>query len=132
MSTRPRIRSVKPEIWQDEKIGRLTRDARLLFIGLITLADDDGRFRALPSMILGHCFPYDQDAHRKLVGWMDELIGQELVLVYSHDGMPYGQIPNWSSHQRINRKTDSVLPEPGVNGSRLLHQSFTELSVKAA
>jgi hypothetical protein len=132
MSTRPRIRSLKPEIWQDEKIGRLSRDARLLFIGLITMADDDGRFRALPAIILGHAFPYDQDAHRRLTSWMDELISQELVVIYAHEGMPYGSIPNWSAHQRINRKTDSVLPEPGVNGARKLLESFTELSVKAA
>jgi hypothetical protein len=63
--SRPRIRTLKPEMWADEKVGALTRDARLLFIGLITLADDAGRFRAMPSAILGHVFPYDLDALKK-------------------------------------------------------------------
>lgn len=38
VNSRPRIRTLKPECWQDEKIGQLSRDARLLFVGLITMA----------------------------------------------------------------------------------------------
>lgn len=63
MSTRPRIRTLKPELWQNEKVGDLSHGARLLFVGLITMADDEGRFRARPSVILGHVFPYDVEAH---------------------------------------------------------------------
>lgn len=103
---------MKPEMWQDEKIGRLSRDARLLFVGLITLADDEGRFRALPSVILGHVYPYDNDAARKLVGWMDELMHVGLLSLYERDGTPYACLPKWERHQRINRKTASTLPSP--------------------
>lgn len=113
MSTRPRIRSLKPEMGQDEKFGQLSRDSRLLFIGLISLADDEGRFRALPSVILGHWYPYDLDAHRKLTGWLDELAAKRMVVLYTADGVPYGWLPGWH-HQRINRKTPSLLPAPPV------------------
>jgi len=115
--TRPRIRSLKPETWADEKIGRLSRDARLLFIGLITMADDDGRFRALPSAILGHVFPYDDDAARRLDKWMGELEAQRLVVRYEADGFTYGSLNGWARHQRINRASISELPAPpSVNG----------------
>lgn len=123
--TRPRIRTIKPEAWADEKIGRLSRDARLLWVGLITMADDDGRFRALPSAILGHCFPYDHDAPRKLQGWLDELVREALVLLYEVGGVLYGWFPKWGDHQKINRKNDSLLPDPSRNG----HGSLTEGSV---
>lgn len=38
-----RIRSLKPVIWESEKVGRMSALSRLNFIGLISLADDHGR-----------------------------------------------------------------------------------------
>lgn len=111
MSSRPRIRSIKPEMWQDEKVGQLGRDARLLFLVLISLADDEGRFRALPSMILGHGYPYDTDAAKKLDRWLSEVELAGLVDLYTVDGVRYGSLPGWS-HQKINRPSPSTLPEP--------------------
>lgn len=109
---RPRIRTVKPEAWQDEKVGKVSRDGRLLFVVLITLADDEGRFRLLPSLILGHGYPYDSDAGRKLKGWLSELESVGLVVLYESEGVEYGALPSWQRHQRINRSADSILPPP--------------------
>lgn len=114
--SRPRIRTLKPETWQDEKMGRVSRDARLLFVGLITLADDDGQFRSLPSQVLGHIYPYDQDAPRKLERWMRELTDVGVVVIYEHSGVQYGAIPNFRRHQRISRPTPSIIPAPSLNG----------------
>jgi hypothetical protein len=110
--SRPRIRTLKPEMWADEKIGALSRDARLLFIGLITLADDAGRFRAMPSAILGHVFPYDLDALKKLEKWLRELEVQHLLIRYTVAGNIYGALAGWSKHQKINRPQESTLPAP--------------------
>jgi hypothetical protein len=123
--TRPRIRTLKPEMWADEKIGALSRDARLLFVGLITMADDAGRFRALPSAILGHVFPYDEDAAKKLDRWMGEIESQGLVQRYTVPPFLYGVLPGWLKHQKINRATESTLPPPpSWNG----HGEITEPS----
>jgi hypothetical protein len=123
--TRPRIRTLKPEMWADEKIGALSRDARLLFVGLITMADDAGRFRALPSAILGHTFPYDEDAAKKLDRWMGEIESQGLVHRYTVGTFAYGVLPGWLKHQKINRATESTLPPPpSWNG----HGEITEPS----
>ncbi|GAC1603202.1 MAG: hypothetical protein NVS3B21_31660 [Acidimicrobiales bacterium] len=104
-----RIRSLKPFVWEDEKIGQVSRDARLLFIALITMADDEGRFRTLPSVICGHAYPYDSDAPKKVSKWMDELRSASLVVLY---GEHYGYLPKWESHQRISHRTPSLLPTP--------------------
>ena len=37
-----RIRSIKPKFWDDIKLGRLSRAARLLYIGLWSFSDDIG------------------------------------------------------------------------------------------
>lgn len=124
--TRPRIRTIKPELWQDEKIGAVSRDARLLFVGLITMADDDGRFRAQPSVILGHAFPYDDDAPKRLTRWLTELLEVGLIQQYEVDGRRYGVLPNWKKHQRISHPSASILPPPSLNGSAPIHGKTTE------
>lgn len=111
---RARIRSIKPEIWQDEKIGDLSRDARLLLLGMLTMADDDGRLLAAPMVILGHAFPFDSDAPKKLARWIREVERSGIVQFYEHNGKPYAAFRNWRQHQKINRPSPSSLPEPPV------------------
>lgn len=112
MTFRPRIRTIKPEMWADEKVGQLSRDARLLFVALITMADDAGRLRCLHAAILGHAFPYDSDAARKLDGWLNELGACGLVEFYTHGGVLYASLPRFVKHQVINKSKDSTLPVP--------------------
>ena len=38
-----RIRTIKPEFWPSEKLAKASREARLLFVGLWSMADDSGR-----------------------------------------------------------------------------------------
>lgn len=117
MTFRPRIRTIKPEMWADEKIGSLSRDARLLFVGLITMADDDGRLRALPAAVIGHVFPYDDDVTlAKLAKWMRELEESGLVVTYTAGDRPYAWLTGWAKHQKINRANPSELPPLPVSG----------------
>lgn len=111
--SRPRIRSIKPELWHDEAVGEISRDARLLFVGLITMADDAGRLRYAAPGILGHVFPYDDDVTAgKLRRWVDELVEHGLIHVYECDDREYMWLPGWRDNQRINRPTPSKLPCP--------------------
>ena len=109
---RPRIRTVKPEMRKDERYGRMSIPARELFNGMITMADDEGRFRALSSAILGDVFPYDDDAPRKLKTWVAEVKDSGMVVFYVADGNPYGAFRHWARHQKINRPSPSDLPPP--------------------
>lgn len=105
-----RIRTIKPEFPLSESIGRLSRDARLLFILLWTLVDDSGRTRGGLAIIRGALFPYDDDAAQKIAGWMDELVREDLVAYYEVEGTKYLEIRNWLKHQKIDRPTPSRLP----------------------
>lgn len=132
--SRFRIRSVKPEMRQDERYGRMSRDARELFNGLITMADDEGRVRALPAAILGHVFPYDDDAPRKLKRWMREIEQSGMVVMYEHEGVPYVAFRRWRRHQQINRPSKSLLPPPPdpqvINDNSVKpHDQFSEESL---
>ena len=106
-----RIRSIKPEFWSSESVGRLSRDARLLFIGLWSLADDSGRLRGALTYIAGSLLAYDGDAVGKVGGWVEELEREKMVRRYKcGDGNTYLDIPNWLKHQKIERPSASKLP----------------------
>jgi len=107
-----RIRTIKPEFCQSETMGRVTREARLLFVLLFTIVDDEGRARAASRMLASLLFPYDDDAPVRLPEWMAELERQRCVILYGADGNSYLEIAKWKSHQRIDKPTKSRLPAP--------------------
>ena len=105
-----RIRTIKPEFPQSESVGRLSRDARLLFIQLWTLVDDDGRARAPSRMLASLLYPYDDDAPGLIDGWLDELDRTGCIRRYQVDGHHYLDIPKWLDHQKIDHAKPSKLP----------------------
>jgi hypothetical protein len=112
-----RIRTIKPEFPQSETIGSLSRDARLLFIQLWTLVDDDGRARANSRMLASLLYPYDSDARDLIDGWLAELGEKDCVRLYEVDGAHYLEIPNWLKHQKVDHSKPSKLP-PYVANNR--------------
>lgn len=115
-----RIRSIKPSYWEDEKIGRLSWGARLLFIATWNIADDAGRLRWTPHLIRSQVFPYDEPLTADRVQeLMDELELHDLVQPYSH-GVHQEKlafIKNFTVHQSISRSSGARLPGPsGFDG----------------
>lgn len=107
----PRIRTIKPEFPQSETVGKLSRDARLLFIQIWTIVDDAGRTRAASRMLASLLYPYDDDAGVLIEGWLDELECMSCIRRYEVDGSQYLEIVKWLDHQKIDRPTPSRLPE---------------------
>jgi hypothetical protein len=112
----PRIRSVKPEYWLDRKLARgVSRDARLLYIGLWNYADEHGRLHGDPAVIKGQVFPYDDIAVTPL---LEELKMLGRVQEYIFEGDPYLFLPKLAHHQRLEpAKAKSRLPDPPEPGS---------------
>lgn len=110
----PRIRTIKPEFWSDYRLARdLTRDQRLLYIGLWNEADDAGRLQAHPGRIAGALFPYDDDIHGAFIeDSLRALAEAGKLVLYDVDGEPYAEIVNFLEHQKINRPTASRIPPP--------------------
>ncbi len=114
-----RIRTIKPEFPHSESMGRVSRDARLTFIELWTLADDEGRLRGNSRMLASLLFPYDDDAKDLIDGWMLELEREHCIVRYQIDGASYVQICNWLEHQKIDKPSKSKIP-PFDESSRIL------------
>jgi len=107
-----RIRTIKPEFPQSESMGAVSRDARLLFIMLFTLADDEGRLRGNSRMLASILFPYDTDAPKLIDKWIDELITQKCIVRYQIEDATYVEICKWLNHQKIDKPSKSKLPAP--------------------
>jgi len=105
-----RIRSVKPEFFLDEEVAELSMAARLLFVGLWTLADRDGRLKDRPKRIKVQVLPYDDVEIDDL---LDELASAEFIYRYTIGEDKYIQIRSFAKHQRPHPKESSnELPGP--------------------
>lgn len=113
----PRIRTVKPEFWEDELLGVMPRDARLLFIATFNMADDEGILRWTPAYIKAQAFMYDDDLNLKDVDQLMRCL-TDTGLVFPYVGGVAKQqmavVVNFRKHQRINRPQKSKLPPPSL------------------
>lgn len=104
-----RIRTIKPEFWQDEDLATVSSDALLLAIGLLNQSDDEGYFKAHPALLKAAIFPFREDYGMTTV-LLPELskLGY-LSLFNGSDGKSYGQVINFAKHQVINKPRPSKI-----------------------
>lgn len=110
-----RIRTIKPQFWGDVEVVDLSIPARYLALGLISMADDDGRFLASVNAISGYIFPHDAVNPKQISRWLDEIQSVGFAQFYRVGRADYGCLPNFRKHQRISHPRESPLPEPPPN-----------------
>lgn len=96
----PRIRSIKPEYWADEKMAPLPPITRLVFLGLVSMADDAGRLVDNIKQIDAFIFPETEDSAREPVAHLEAL--GRIRRGVTGSGQKVIQIVNWH-HQKIDR-----------------------------
>lgn len=106
----PRIRSIKPEFWGDEKMATLDPTTRLVFLGLISLADDAGRLVDNVKTIDGFMFPDTDDSSRDSLEVLARL--GRISRYRSQSGQKLIQIANWTRHQKVDNPNKYTLPAP--------------------
>ncbi len=109
------MRSLKPEFWDDEELATvLSRDARMLYMGLWNQADEHARCRGDARWVKGKVFAYDDDLTPSAVdALLNDLAAAGKVVRYRIEGASYLFLPNLAKHQRLEpEKTPSRLPEP--------------------
>lgn len=130
-----RIRTVKPELPQDERLGACSRDARLMFVNLLTQSDCYGNQRGNLRLLKGLLFPYDDDIGvADLEVWRDELAAVDVVRMYeADDGQQYLHLPGFVKNQRITRPSQLVPLSPwNTTDGDAVHVARNELSTDAS
>ena len=104
-----RRRVIDPEFWLDEDLAKLTPYARLLYIGLWNICDDNyATFPDRPDWIKIQIFPYEEvDTHKLL----DELSTSTRILPFEYDKKKYWFIKNFFKYQRIDRPSAPKYPK---------------------
>lgn len=135
----PRIRTIKPELFQDEKITQLPIVDRFVFIGLISMADDAGRLLDNVKVIDAFVFPTTDDSARDSLARLSRM--SRIRRGTTASGQAVIQIVGWERHQRVDHPNmaaalppietetpppqgDTSVRENGANGSREPRESL--------
>lgn len=111
---------IDPSFWTDEKLGECTVQERLLFMGLISNADDEGYGRANSKLLKSLIFPYDDFLVSDLEDWLYRLCELKLIILYKFKEQTYYNLPNFLKHQTINKPTMTVFPKLENEGVEVL------------
>jgi hypothetical protein len=111
-----RSRNIKPGFFANDLLAEVPPLGRLLFAGLWTLADREGRLEDRPKKIRAQIFPYDEC---DVDGLLDELARRQFIQRYEVDGLRLIQVRTWHKHQNPHIKEPaSTLPAPDKYGAR--------------
>ncbi len=103
-----RTRLIKPGFFKNEDLLEISFEGRLLFIGLWTMADREGRLEDRPKKIKMELFPCDNIDIDKLI---EELSEKKFVKRYEVLGQNIIQVTNFLKHQKPHaRELPSLLP----------------------
>lgn len=105
-----RARLLKPGFFANETLTEIHPFGRLLFAGLWTLADREGRLPDRPKWIKGAIFPYETVNVAKL---LKELESLGFIMRYEAEEQPYIEIVKFKKHQHVHiNEADSTIPAP--------------------
>lgn len=115
-----RIRAVKPDFWRDgDSTGAWPIDEKLVYEGLWSIADDEGRLQWNTRQIRAELFPFPEGAlltrdgaSLDLEAVLSRLIAVRRVALYQVEDRWYAWLPNFKKHQKISHPAQSKLPAP--------------------
>lgn len=95
-----RARNIKPAFFTNDELSELQPLARLLFIGLWTIADFKGCFEYKPKRLKVQLLPYDNCDIEQLVSDLDK---SGFIAIYSVHDQQYGKVLNFNKHQNPHK-----------------------------
>jgi len=121
-----RYRTIKPKFWDDEKIVKLSFEARLTFIAFWNFADDNGVIIGENVWLKSKIYPHEDIKMKKFASWIEEMLQLSLIIPVIYNKHIYYILPNFQRHQIINRPNleDVFIPVTILN--KLLSKSLNE------
>lgn len=128
----PRIRSVHPDLCDDETMAGVSAYAERTFVRLWTHLDDDGRGPDNAKLWKGKLYPLHDDVTSERVERdLSELAACGLIIRYEVDGkrLLSAKPHQWKRWQKPNRPTESKLPPVPLSEDSVRAPSVVEGSV---
>lgn len=103
-----RNRMLNPEFWLDEELATLSPTARLLYMGLWGICDDNyATFPDRPSWIRIQVFPYESVSIPPL---LVELEGIGKIIKFRANDSDWWFLKNFHKHQRVEKPSKPKYP----------------------
>jgi len=110
-------------MWQSEKPTALSLRHRMLWIGLITTSDDQGRGRAHPGLVRAAVFPLEDVTLDEISDGLQAFAEQEMVVLYEAEDKAIYQIVKWWDYQgKMSWAWPSEYPPPPEWQDRVKHR----------
>lgn len=116
-------RMIDSGMWSNENFAALPAMARLLQIGIINHADDQGRIKAHPAYLRSQIFPYDDVAVDDVSKWLQLITQNGTAIIYEADGKEYIQLVKWWDYQSLQYAAPSEYPAPGAWQDRIRYNA---------
>lgn len=108
----PRIRTVKPEHWNDKELAKISFQAHLFWIGTWNFSDDEGVFEDDVNLLKSQIFPRRTDIRVEQVSqWLDQLVKARFIVPFVFNNQGYYIHRTFKIHQKIDRPQVSKIPE---------------------
>ena len=109
----PNKRMIHASFFDSELIFEWTIRQRLLMIGIITFADDQGRIRAHERWLKSKIFPYDDIPFKEIKTDIESIASSnDTIILYEVEGIRYIQLKNWWDYQNLQWAKPSDYPPP--------------------
>jgi len=128
-----RIRTIKPQFFDDEKLSTITLHARYMYIGLWGQSDDYGVVKGNTRWLKTKIFPYDPFSEDEVAEWLGQLQALDLIRPFERNHEKFYYMKNLLKHQVINRISEARNPEPPpeiIEDSLSAHRVLTDDSVR--
>lgn len=112
-----RSRMLWPGFWSSHHWLKCeTYRKQLLYIGIFSNADDQGRILGLSTYLNGLIFPYKKISDDTIQEDLEWLSKEGMLAIYEHEDVPYYFVAKWEKYQSINHPQPSKLPVPPWGG----------------
>ena len=124
---------ISPSIWESSSFSKLSDLAKIVFIGLFSNADDDGKGYGDATFVKNKLFPRDKDKRvTDIEKALSEIAQTMSIIFYEVEGDKFYYLTKWKAYQKIDRPTPSKIPNPpetvGERGRTTQNQNFDEPS----
>jgi hypothetical protein len=109
-------RFLRPTIRQSKRWNRLPWEAQSLFIRLLTLVDDFGRYEADPELLKSEAFPFGDPCGQMITVeniclQLQALVSKNMIVLYEVNDASYLQLTRWNERARAEKSRFPPPPE---------------------
>jgi hypothetical protein len=112
MNMIPRCRMLYSKIWSSNQVTELKPIEVMLYIGMISLGDDEGKLKGNPRYLRSQIFPYWSVSPEKTQKMIDRIVEVGLIELYSDENGIYIAHPNWYKYQKLRRDRANISEFP--------------------